>query len=67
VPQGSILSPTLYNLYINDALQTAGVYLASLLMTPVCMQQTAMRVLLSENSGVVSAQWRPGVSAGILK
>jgi hypothetical protein len=25
------------------------------------------RVLLSENSSVVSAQWRPGVSSGISK
>jgi hypothetical protein len=31
------------------------------------MRQTASRVLLSETSSAVSAQWRPGVSAGILK
>jgi hypothetical protein len=33
----------------------------------VCMRQIKKWVLLSENSSVVSAQWRPGVSAGILK
>jgi hypothetical protein len=36
-------------------------------MTPVCMPQIKRRVLLSENSSVVSALCRPGVSTGILK
>jgi hypothetical protein len=31
------------------------------------MPQIARKVLLSENSSLVSAQWRPGMSAEILK
>jgi hypothetical protein len=31
------------------------------------MQQIARKVLLSENSSMVSAQWRPGMITGILK
>jgi hypothetical protein len=33
----------------------------------LCTRQIERRVLLSENSSAVSAQWGPGVSAGILK
>jgi hypothetical protein len=62
--QGSVLSPTLFNLYINDAPQTQGVHLALFETPPLSMRRIARRVLL-ENSSVVSAQWRPGVSAGI--
>jgi hypothetical protein len=39
VPQGSILSPTLYNLYINDTPQTIGVNLA-LFMDDICLYAT---------------------------
>jgi hypothetical protein len=39
VPQGSVLSPTLYNLYINDAPQAQGVYLA-LFADDICLYAT---------------------------
>jgi hypothetical protein len=39
VPQGSVLSPTLNNLYINDAPQTYGVYLA-LFADDTCLYAT---------------------------
>jgi hypothetical protein len=39
VPQGSILSPTMYSLYINDAPQTQGVYLA-LFADDMCLYST---------------------------
>jgi hypothetical protein len=66
VPQGSVLSLTLYSMYINDAPQTHGVYLA-LFAEDTCLYATDREVLLLENSSAVSAQWRPGVSAGILR
>jgi hypothetical protein len=64
VPQGSVLSPTLFNFYINDAPQTHGVHLA-LFADDTCLRQTSRRILLLENSSAVSAKWRPVVSAGI--
>jgi hypothetical protein len=39
VPQGSVLSFTLYNIYINDTLQTPGVYLA-LFADDTCLYST---------------------------
>jgi hypothetical protein len=67
VPKGSVLSPTFCNRHIKDAFQTPGVYLA-LSADNTCMYATdRKRVLLSENSIMVSAQWRPCVSTGILK
>jgi hypothetical protein len=39
VPHGSVLSPTLFNLYINDALQTHGVHLA-LFADDTCLYAT---------------------------
>jgi hypothetical protein len=43
VPQGSVLSPTLFNLYINDAPQTHGVHLA-LFADDTCLYATDRKV-----------------------
>jgi hypothetical protein len=56
VPQGSVLSPLVYILYVNYALQTPIVYLA-LFADHTCLYAT-------ERYGAVSAQWRSSVSAG---
>jgi hypothetical protein len=65
VPQGSVLSPTLYSLYVNDVPKTPGVYLA-LFADDTSLYATDHKevFLFSESCSVVSTQWRRGVSAG---
>jgi hypothetical protein len=65
VPQGSVLSPTLYNLYINYMPQTPGVYLRLFADdTYIYMKHTAKSVLFSESCSEVSVLLRRGVRAG---
>jgi hypothetical protein len=45
VPQGSILSPTLYNLHINDTPQTPDMNLALFVDDTCLMRQTARRAM----------------------
>jgi hypothetical protein len=55
-PQGSILSPTLFNMYINDIPQTNGVHLA-LFADDTCLYVTDREdSLLLESSSLVSIQ-----------
>jgi hypothetical protein len=65
VLQCSVLSPTLYSLYINDTLQALEVYLA--LFADACIPLIAKRVISLESSSAVSPQWSRGVSAGTLR
>jgi hypothetical protein len=67
VPQGSALSPTVFNMYINDVPQTHDVPLA-LSPDDTCLYETDRKEgFLLENSSADSAQRRPGVSGGISK
>jgi hypothetical protein len=67
VPQGFVLSPILYNMYINDVPQTPGVCLV-LFADDTCLYATDWEEgSVVRKSSVVLAEWRPGVSAGILK
>jgi hypothetical protein len=43
VPQGSVLSPTLYNIYVNDHPQTPGIYL-TLFADDTCLYATDRKV-----------------------
>jgi hypothetical protein len=61
VPHGSVLSPTLYSLCINDMPQTPGVYLG-LSADDTCMYATdSKRVMFSESCSEVSVLLRSGV------
>jgi hypothetical protein len=64
VPQGSVLSPTLYSLYMNDDPQSPGVHLAPSLMTLVYIVQNAKKAMFSESCSAASLQWSRGVSDG---
>jgi hypothetical protein len=67
VPQGSVLCPTFYRMYINDKPHIPGVIWPPLPMTLSCMPQMAKRVMFSESCSAVSIQLRRGASAGTLK
>jgi hypothetical protein len=56
VPQGSVLFPTLYNIYINDAPQIPGVYLA-LFADDTCLYAT------DRNEGFVVRKLQRGLSS----
>jgi hypothetical protein len=56
VPQGSVLSPTLYSIFINDTPQTSGVYLG-LFVDDTCMYAT------DRNEGYFLRKLQRGLSA----
>jgi len=58
VPQGSVLSPTLYSLYMNDISQRIGVYL-SLFADDTCLYYTDCEegcVLRNFQSGLIAME-----------
>jgi hypothetical protein len=67
VPQGSILSPTLYSMYINDTPQTPNVYLGHF-ADDTCIYATERKsITFSASCSEVSLLQRRGVSAETLK
>jgi hypothetical protein len=64
VPQRSVLSPTLYYIYIYMIRpKHLGSIYVFLLMTPVYMRRTAKRAMFLERNSEVSVLLRRGVSA----
>jgi hypothetical protein len=61
VPQGSVLSPTLYNLYINDTPQTIGVNLA-LFSDDTCFHATQRK----EGLRCQKTPTRPEINGGLM-
>jgi hypothetical protein len=67
VPQGSVLSPTLYNIYVNHPPQSQRIHLA-LFADDTCLYATDRKEgFIIRKLQRASAQLRPGVSAGTSK
>jgi hypothetical protein len=63
VPQGFVLAPVLYGLYINDASAAPGMYLAFSGTIPACTSQRNMSVVFSAKYNAASLLWDRGVRA----
>jgi len=63
VPQGPVLSPILYELYINDTQETPGLHTA-LLADETRMYATVRKEIVFSESCNAASQWSGGVKAG---